>query len=164
MLNQFHRNHYVVKLAKSIDFIKGLKTIFPLQFLKKCYIYESKLDMSAQQNETIAKAWFEAFNEHDLEKLLSLYHNEAKHYSPKLKIRKPETNGLVVGKDALRAWWKDAFERLPSLHYEVTNLTANKTRIFMEYVRKVENEEDMMVAELLEIQSGMIVFSKVYHG
>ena len=120
--------------------------------------------MSAQKNETIAKAWFEAFNSHNLDELLSLYHAQAKHYSPKLKIRKPETNGLVAGKDALRAWWKDAFERLPSLHYEVTNLTANDTRVFMEYIRKVEKEEDMMVAELLEIEAGLIVFSKVYHG
>lgn len=120
--------------------------------------------MSAQQNETIAKAWFEAFNSHDLEKLLALYHEQAKHYSPKLKIRKPETNGLVSGKDALRAWWKDAFERLPSLHYKVKDLTANENRIFMEYIRKVENEEEMMVAELLEIENGLIVFSKIYHG
>ena len=120
--------------------------------------------MSAQKNEIIAKAWFEAFNSHDLEKLLSLYHEQAKHYSPKLKIRKPETNGLVTGKDALRAWWKDAFERLPSLNYKVTNLTSNDTRVFMEYIRKVKNEEDMMVAELLEIENGLIVSSKVYHG
>ena len=123
-----------------------------------------KIHMSTEKNEIIAKAWFEAFNSHDLEKLLSLYHSQAKHYSPKLKIRKPETNGLVTGKDALRAWWKDAFERLPSLHYQVTNLTANETRIFMEYIRKVENEEDMMVAELLEIEDGLIISSKVYHG
>lgn len=120
--------------------------------------------MTAKKNELIATNWFEAFNTQDLEKLLSLYHQEAKHYSPKLKTRKPETNGLVTGKEALRAWWKDAFLRLPSLHYQVTNLTANETRVFMEYIRKVENEEDMMVAELLEIENGLIVSSKVYHG
>lgn len=120
--------------------------------------------MSAQKNELIAKNWFDAFNAHDLETLLSLYHDHAKHYSPKLKIRQPQTNGLVSGKDALRAWWKDAFERLPSLKYEVTQLTANENRIFMEYIRKVDNEEEMMVAELLVIENGKIIFSKVYHG
>ena len=120
--------------------------------------------MKTHENEKIALNWFEAFNEHNLEKLLCLYHEQAKHYSPKLKLRKPETNGLVTGKEALRAWWKDAFERLPSLHYQVTNLTSNETRIFMEYIRKVENEEEMKVAEVLEIENGLIVFSKVYHG
>jgi hypothetical protein len=120
--------------------------------------------MSTQKNELIAKNWFEAFNTHNLDKLLSLYDDNARHYSPKLKIRQPETNGFVAGKEALRAWWKDAFERLPSLKYEATQLTSNETRIIMEYIRKVDNEEDMMVAELLEIENGMIVFSKVYHG
>ena len=112
----------------------------------------------------IAKKWFHAFNEHDLEALLALYDDNALHFSPKLKIRQPETNGMVVGKDALRAWWKDAFERLPELHYSYTTLTANESRVFMEYVRKVPGEDDMLVAEVLEIKGDKIVASRVYHG
>lgn len=120
--------------------------------------------MSAENNENIAKKWFEAFNTHDLEKLLSLYHEEAEHYSPKLKIRKPETNGLVKGRNALRDWWKDAFDRLPTLNYDPTSFTANEERVFMEYIRKVEGESDMLVAEVLEIKNRMIIASRVYHG
>jgi hypothetical protein len=119
--------------------------------------------MVIQKNLSIAHAWFEAFNSHNLEKLISLYDDEAKHYSPKLKIRLPETKGLVTGKEALREWWRDAFERLPSLHYKVTSLTANSDRIFMEY-RIVDQEDNMLVAEVLEIKEGFIVASRVYHG
>ena len=114
--------------------------------------------------QSIAFRWFDAFNSHQLEQLLSLYDDEAKHFSPKLKIRKPETNGLVEGKEALREWWKDAFERLPSLNYKVTSLTANNDRVFMEYVRNVAGEEDMLVAEVLEVKDGKIIASRVYHG
>lgn len=120
--------------------------------------------MKATENEKTAIKWFDAFNTHDLEALLALYHNNAKHFSPKLKIRKPETNGLVQGKEALREWWKDAFERLPSLNYNYTSLTANDDRVFMEYIRKVDGEADMLVAEVLEIQNDLIVASRVYHG
>jgi len=120
--------------------------------------------MTTQKNLSIAHAWFEAFNTHNLEKLLSLYDNDAEHFSPKLKIRHPETNGLVKGHDALRTWWQDAFERLPSLQYKVTSLTANSDRVFMEYIRNVDNEEAMLVAEVLEIKEGLIVASRVYHG
>ncbi len=115
-------------------------------------------------NTAIATKWFEAFNEHDLEKLLSLYHDEAQHYSPKLKIRQPETNGMVSGKPALRAWWQDAFDRLPTLNYIPASLTANNDRVFMEYTRKVAGEPDMLVAEALEIKDGLIMASRVYHG
>lgn len=116
------------------------------------------------KNEAIAKKWFEAFNSHNLDDLLYLYDETATHFSPKLKIRKPETNGLIKGKSELKIWWKDAFDRLPTLYYEVTSLTSNKSRVFMEYVRQVEGEEDMLVAEVLEIEAGKIVFSRVYHG
>ncbi len=116
------------------------------------------------QNEGIAKKWFEAFNSHNLEDLLYLYDEAATHFSPKLKIRKPETNGLIKGKSELRIWWQDAFDRLPTLYYKVTSLTSNKNRVFMEYIRLVDGEEDMLVAEVLEIENGKIVFSRVYHG
>lgn len=114
--------------------------------------------------EEIAIKWFDAFNTHHLDNLLALYHEEAVHYSPKLKIRQPETRGLIKGKKALHHWWRDAFDRLPQLHYRPTTYTANEARVFMEYVRTTPGEEDMLVAEVLEIQDGKIVASRVYHG
>jgi limonene-1,2-epoxide hydrolase len=120
--------------------------------------------MSAETNRQIASAWFAAFNEHHLEKLLGLYHDAAKHYSPKLKLRQPETGGWIEGKDALRSWWKDAFDRLPTLRYEVVKLTADSEQVFMEYVRHVAGEEDLRVGEVLQVEKGLIVFSRVYHG
>ena len=123
-----------------------------------------RLNFMPNQLEQIAIKWFDAFNTKNLEQLLALYDDEAQHFSPKLKIRQPETNGLIIGKEAMRVWWQDAFDRLPKLHYKVTSLTANTKRVFMEYIRQVELEEDMLVAEVLEIKNGKIVFSRVYHG
>jgi len=120
--------------------------------------------MSARQNKQIAHQWFEAFNKHDLESLLALYDQNAQHYSPKLKIRMPETNGLIKGRNALGAWWRDSFDRLPTLRYEVNKLTADDEQVFMEYIRHVDGEPDMAVGEVLEIQNGLIIFSRVYHG
>ena len=115
-------------------------------------------------NKSIALAWFDAFNSHNLEHLLQLYDEEARHYSPKLKIREPKTNGFIQGKNALRAWWQDAFHRLPTLHYEMIYLIVDDNRVFMEYLRHVEGEEDMRVGEVLEIEKGKILSSRVYHS
>ncbi|SHF94195.1 SnoaL-like domain-containing protein [Flavobacterium fluvii] len=120
--------------------------------------------MTSTKNLSIAHKWFEAFNNHNLDQLLSLYDDDAEHFSPKLKIKKPETNGLVKGKQSLHDWWEKSFEELPSLHYKVTSLTANENRVFMEYTRTVQGESDMLVAEVLEIKEAKIVFSRVYHG
>jgi len=120
--------------------------------------------MPQKENLVIAQSWFDAFNAHDLEKLLALYNDNAEHYSPKLRIRQPETNGLVTGKAALRAWWRDSFNRLPTLQYAPTTLTANDERVFMEYIRSVTGEPDILIAEVLEINDGFITASRVYHG
>ncbi len=119
---------------------------------------------TSEHNKQLALQWFDAFNEHDLEKLLLLYNDNAKHYSPKLKIRMPETDGLITGKSALRNWWQDAFDRLPSLHYELIKLTADENQVFMEYIRQVSGEENLFVGEVLQIEKDLIVFSRVYHG
>lgn len=113
---------------------------------------------------TIALQWFEAFNQHNIDMLLHLYHNDAEHYSPKLKVLHPDTNGLIKGKEALRMWWTDAFKRLPDLHYKVIKLTADEHQVFMEYIRQTPNEPDLRVGEVLEINHGKIVASRVYHS
>ena len=115
-------------------------------------------------NKQIALSWIKAFNDHLLENLLSLYDEDAVHFSPKLKIRHPETGGFIRGKAALRSWWADAFNRIPSLQYQLKNLIVNEEQLIMEYLRKADGENDMMVAEILEIKNQLIIKSRVYHG
>ena len=120
--------------------------------------------MIAEKNILIAEQWFDAFNTKNLEKLLDLYDNDAQHYSPKLKIKHPETNGLIKGKKALHDWWQEAFSSLPSLQYTIVSLASNSNSIFMEYIRSVTGESDMRIAEVLEIKEEKILASRVYHG
>jgi hypothetical protein len=132
-------------------------------YLNKRKFNVNKMSTNSFELQAIAHKWFDAFNAHDLEQLLLLYDQNAQHYSPKLKIRIPETNGLIKGKDALRAWWRDAFERLPTLHYELVRLTPFENRVFMEYVRHVDGEDNLYVGEMLEIENGKIMTSSVFH-
>jgi ketosteroid isomerase-like protein len=111
----------------------------------------------------IARQWFAAFNSQHLENLLSLYDDQAEHFSPKLKVHRPETQGLIKGKAALRSWWNDAFERLPSLQYEVIRLTPYDDRVFMEYIRHIKGEDDLYVGEMLEMKNNLIIRSSVFH-
>ncbi len=123
--------------------------------------------MSGDPSELVAlaRAWLDAWNARDLERLLALYASDAVHTSPKLRAREPETNGEIRGKDALRAWWADAMERLPGLRYEERYLTAMGRRVVMEYVRTNPGDEPLYVAEVLvATEAGVICESHVYHG
>jgi ketosteroid isomerase-like protein len=112
----------------------------------------------------IAREWLRAFNSKDLDALLALYADDAVHTSPKLRARQPETKGEIRGKAALSAWWSDAFARLPSMHYEESAITADDERALLEYVRHVDGELPLRVAEVFDVQRGVIVASRVYHG
>jgi len=119
----------------------------------------------------LARTWLAAFNERDLDRLLALYHDDAQHYSPKLKARRPETGGLVRGKAALRDWWADCFARLPGLHYAARSITTSPSdatagagHLVLEYERTVPGEPPLSVAEAFEVRDARIRESRVYHG
>lgn len=114
--------------------------------------------------ESIARQWLDCFARRDLDTLLALYADDAVHTSPKIRTLHPETGGVLRGKTAMRAWWADAFARLPGLSYTLTALTANQKRVFIVYVRRVPGEADMPVAESLEVRDGRITASQVFHG
>lgn len=116
------------------------------------------------RNEAIARAWLEAFNAYDADRLVSLYSEDATHTSPKIRVLHPETGGKLRGRNALRAWWAEAFQRLAGIRYEATAITANEARVFLEYLRHAPNEAPMPVAEVFDVENGAIVASRVYHG
>lgn len=113
-------------------------------------------------NARVARAWVEAFNAHDVPRLVALYAPNARHVSPKLRARGGD--GAIVGHAALTEWWADAVRRLPTLRYELTTVTADDARVFIEYVRHVDGEAPMSVAEVFDVADGQIVHSRVYHG
>lgn len=113
---------------------------------------------------SLARSWLARFNARDLEGLLALYADDAVHVSPKLRDRQPESKGEIRGKPALRAWWHEAMKRLPGLRYQEQHLTTMNQRVFMEYLRSVPGEADLLVAEVLVVEGGLIRESRVFHG
>jgi ketosteroid isomerase-like protein len=113
---------------------------------------------------SVARRWLACFETRDVDALVSLYADDAVHTSPKIRVAHPQTGGVLKGKDALRSWWADAFERLPGLRYVERTLTADGDRVFMEYMRVNPGDADLPVAEVLDVRDGKIVASRVYHG
>jgi ketosteroid isomerase-like protein len=116
------------------------------------------------QSASIAMAWLDAFNHQHLDRLLALYAENCRHTSPQIRLLHPDTGGMLVGKDALRSWWQDAFKRLPGLRYEMTALTAQADRAVLEYRRLATGEAALPVSESFDIAGGLIVASRVYRG
>lgn len=112
----------------------------------------------SQPLESLVERWVEAFNAHDLEALLALFHDDAVHVSPKIMQR------VLRGKVALRGWWAGAMQRLPQLHYEMTALTVRGDRAVLEYVRHNPGDAPLPITQIFERRGALLSSSHVYHG
>ncbi|AKF10505.1 nuclear transport factor 2 family protein [Sandaracinus amylolyticus] len=110
------------------------------------------------ESEQLARRWLDAFNARDVDAMVALYADDATHTSPKIAAAR------IVGREALRAWWRGALERTPSLRYELVGIAASEDRVALEYVRHVDGEPAMPVCNVFDVQGGRFVASRVYHG
>lgn len=112
----------------------------------------------------LVNEWLRAFHSGDADAMVALYSDDAIHTSPKLKSAQPAGEGRLVGKAAMRQWWQDAFDRLPSISYEVVTIVSDDHVAVLEYLRHRPGEATIRVAEVFEVKEGKIVRSNVYHG
>ena len=90
-----------------------------------------------------AREWIEAWNAHDLERILSHYSREVVFTSPVAAQIVPESRGVIVGIDALRSYWATGLERIPDLHFDLVDVLHTVDGITILY----RNQRDLLVAE-----------------
>lgn len=65
----------------------------------------------------LAERWYAAWNAHDLEAILALYHDEVEFASPYAAALGFSGDGVVHGKQMLRAYFERALARAPGLRF-----------------------------------------------
>jgi len=73
---------------------------------------------------SFAERWLAAWNAHDLDAVLTLFHDDVVFTSPLATKVVPESDGVLRGKPALRAYWSAALAQLPDLHFMLTRFFA----------------------------------------
>lgn len=71
-----------------------------------------------------AAEWIEAWNAHDIERILGHYADDVTFSSPFVASIAGESSGTLAGKDALRAYWTKALAMLPDLRFEPIDVLA----------------------------------------
>ncbi len=75
--------------------------------------------IAREHAEHFARDWIEAWNSHDLERILSHYSDEVVMSSPRIAVVAGEPSGVLYGKAAIGAYWKKALELAPELRFEL---------------------------------------------
>ena len=77
--------------------------------------------------------WLDAWNAHDLERVLSHYDDEFEMSSPFIATLAGESSGRLRGKAAIAKYWKTALERIPNLHFELTEILVGADTLVIHY-------------------------------
>ena len=89
--------------------------------------------MSPQQAEQFAQKWIVAWNAHDLDQVLALYHDDFSMASPYIAAIAGEASGSLHGKPAVRAYWQAALARMPELHFELIDCLCGVNSLVLYY-------------------------------
>jgi ketosteroid isomerase-like protein len=84
--------------------------------------------------EAFARDWYDAWNTHDLERVLEHYAEDVEMSSPLVASLAGNEDGKIVGKDALHAYFAAGLERYPDLHFEPLDLYVGVDSLVLRYV------------------------------
>src|SRR5438309_8188283 len=103
--------------------------------------------ITLEQATSFAREWIDAWNAHDLERILSHWTDDCVFKSPLVAARMGDASGTVRGKDALRAYWGRALAASPNLHFELDTVFVGHTSVVLGY----RNHRGQSCAEWIEI-------------
>ncbi|MDA0733949.1 MAG: nuclear transport factor 2 family protein [Chloroflexi bacterium] len=92
-----------------------------------------------------AKEWIDSWNSHDLKRILSHYTDNFEMKSPLILERVADSQGCLIGKDKVSAYWKPSFSVSPPLRFELIDVLTGVDSITL-YYRSVNRR---IVAETL---------------
>ena len=97
----------------------------------------------------LGKQWIDAWNSHDLERILALYSDDAEMTSDKIPLLGFDPTGTVHGKDRLRAYWRKGLDLLPDLHFTLIDVYVSPDSLVVFY----QNERGAKICEYLRLNA-----------
>jgi ketosteroid isomerase-like protein len=89
--------------------------------------------ISKEQAQALAQEWVDAWNAHDLNRIMSHYTDDFQMTSPFIVRLMNEPTGTLKGKENVRAYWTKALERLPDLHFDLIEVLTSVDSITIYY-------------------------------
>ncbi len=110
-------------------------------------------EMDRAWAEAFAERWVRDWNAHDLDGVLSHFADDVVFTSPVAARVVPGSDGVVRGKEALRAYWRLGLSKVPDLRFEVVSVFVGINIIVLAY----RNQRADLVSEVLEVKDGLVV-------
>ncbi|HEY9671230.1 MAG TPA: nuclear transport factor 2 family protein [Waterburya sp.] len=109
--------------------------------------------------ERFAADWIDAWNSHDLERILKHYDDDFEMSSPYISQIANEPSGTLRGKAAVGEYWSQALQRIPDLHFELITTLVGVNSITLYY----KSVQERLAAEVFYFSPNQKVIKASAH-
>ena len=110
--------------------------------------------------------WINAWNNKDLETVLSMFTEDIEFYSPKIKVITPEFNSeMVHNKQNLKHYWSTALKKLNSIHFIPKDYYIKDNTCVLEYIATFDGKTKFLSMEKFEFNDNKLIHkASAFHG
>ena len=89
--------------------------------------------ISREQALVFAQEWIDAWNSHDLRKVLEHYEEDFEMSSPVIIQLNESLTGTLKGKDKVGKYWERALKKYPDLHFKLIEVLSSVSTLVIYY-------------------------------
>ncbi len=105
--------------------------------------------LTEEKAKELASHWVQSWNSHDLDKIMSHYEDDVVLISPVAAKILNDPTGTVLGKEALRSYFKKGLEVYPDLSFQLIDVLWGLNSVVLYYV----NQKGTKTGEFMEVSS-----------
>jgi hypothetical protein len=112
------------------------------------------------------KRWINAWNNKDLEKVLSMFTENIEFSSPKIKVITPEFNSEKVNnRQDLKHYLSTALKKLTSLHFTPKDYYLKGNTCVLEYITTFDGKSNFLSIEKSEFNEDNLIYkASAFYG
>lgn len=115
--------------------------------------------INPSQAKTFAQQWIQAWNDHDLEAIMSFYADSITHITPKLTMLFGAASDTINNKEDLRDYFQSGLKRSPELNFTLENVYAGTNSVVIVF----QSTTGIHVAVSMELNDTMKITRYMAH-
>ena len=117
------------------------------------------MTLTSAQAESFATSWYAAWNAHDIEAIMSHYHDAIEHSSPFIKRYNGTDDVSIRGIAGVRDYFARALARNPALRFDPMHITTGLESVLLVYRRMTGD----LAGEVFFLNAGNTIVRSVSH-
>ena len=109
--------------------------------------------ITEEQAQQFATNWIDAWNAHDLERVISHYDENVEYYSVFLTKLTNNKQGVLYGKENVKEYFAKGLQAYPALHFKLERVFLGVASVMLQY----HSVNHLLAAEVFELNGKGLV-------